>query len=352
MSDSLADSYPRLAACLPKIPLADLPTPITRAALQTATGNRPVLIKDDGMSGALYGGNKVRKLEYLLYRARDRGAQRVATFGTVGSNHALATALYAGSIGLPCTCLLLHQTLTPNCAPVLNMHLQNGTELVAFGGSRAEQVDTMRRYLRGRECWVVPAGGSSWLGAIGFVNAALELAAQLGRGEFEAPDCLYVANGTMGTAAGLALGLALAGLPTEVHAIRVTYDFVANRKAMRRLIEKTAALMHRYDPSVPADLSARVRYRFRDEFFAGGYAKSNAETDLAVVRARDELGLALEPTYTGKAMAALLRDHEAGVTVSSSVLFWNTYNSRPLAAKQGLPGDCSALPDEFLRYFG
>ena len=156
----------------------------------------------------------------------------------------------------------------------------------------------------------------------------------------------------MGTAAGLALGLALAGLRTEVQAIRVTHDFVANRKAMRKLIEKTAALMHRHDPSVPADLSARVRYRFRDEFFAGGYAKSNAETDFAVAKARDELGLALESTYTGKAMAALLHDHERGVTGSSPVLFWNTYNSRPLAVDRSLPEDRSALPGEFLRYFG
>ena len=352
MSDSLADAYPRLAACLPKVPLADLPTPVTQAALETTAGSRPVLIKNDNLTAELYGGNKVRKLEYVLCRARDRGARRVATFGTVGSNHALATALFARTLGLPCTCLLLQQSLTPNCAIALNTHLQNGTELVPFGGSRAEQVSTMRRYLRGRRCWVVPAGGSSWLGAIGFVNAGLELAAQIHSREVEAPDLLYVANGTMGTTAGLALGLALGRLRTEVQAIRVTHEFVANRGAMHRLIEKTAALMHRYDPAVPADLASRVRYRFRDEFFAGGYAKSNPETDLAVAKARDELGLALESTYTGKAMAALIRDHEHGSGRTSSALFWNTYNSRPLAANAVLPEDTSALPKEFLRYYG
>ncbi len=103
---------------------------------------------------------------------------------------------------------------------------------------------------------------------------------------------------------------------------------------------------------MPADLAARVRYRFRDEFFAGGYARSNAETDLAVAKARDELGLELESTYTGKAMAALIRDHEQGQTSSASVLFWNTYNSRPLDADSNLPEDVSALPEEFLRYYG
>ncbi len=193
-------------------------------------------------------------------------------------------------------------------------------------------------------------GGSSWLGAVGFVNAGLELAAQVAGGAIKTPDFLYVANGTMGTAAGLALGLALGGLHTEVQAIRVTDDFVANRAAMRRLIDKTAALMHRSDPAVPADLAERVRYRFRDEFFAGGYAKSNPETDLAVSKA-GELGLTLEPTYTGKAMAALIHDHEHGLTRSGSVLFWNTYNSQPLPANAAVPGDVSALPEEFLRYY-
>ena len=131
----------------------------------------------------------------------------------------------------------------------------------------------------------------------------------------------------------------------------MTHEFVANRSGMRRLIEKTAALMHHCDPAIPTDLARRVRYRFRDEFFAGGYARSNPETDHAVARARDELGLALESTYTGKAMAALIRDHEQGTTRSGSVLYWNTYNSRPLPANAALPDDVSKLPEEFLRYY-
>ena len=95
MSDALADSYPRLAACLPRIPLADLPTPVTRAALQTTAGNRSVLIKDDGMSGALYGGNKVRKLEFLLAEALNQGTDLVITCGAVQSNHCRAVAVAA-----------------------------------------------------------------------------------------------------------------------------------------------------------------------------------------------------------------------------------------------------------------
>jgi len=110
----------------------------------TARGRRVVTVKHDNLTGDVYGGNKVRKLEYLLCRARDRRAERVATFGTVASNHALATALYATSLGLECTCLLSHQSKTPLAAAVLNSHLQIGTEIICLSGKRAERIQTMR----------------------------------------------------------------------------------------------------------------------------------------------------------------------------------------------------------------
>ena len=179
MTDSLSIFYPRLAAQLPKRPIADLPTPLREYMLGSGAGAQAVLVKRDDLSGKLYGGNKVRKLEYLLQRAKQRGAKRVATFGTVASNHALATALYASELQLECTCLLSHQSKTPNAPLALNLHLQNQTEIVEFGGPRSQRIATMRRYLQGRHSWVIPAGGSSWLGVIGFVNAALELAEQI-----------------------------------------------------------------------------------------------------------------------------------------------------------------------------
>jgi 1-aminocyclopropane-1-carboxylate deaminase/D-cysteine desulfhydrase-like pyridoxal-dependent ACC family enzyme len=350
MTDSLSMFYPRLAAQLPKRPIADLPTPLSECTLNSGSELLPVLVKRDDLSGTLYGGNKVRKLEYILQRAKQRGAQRVATFGTVASNHAVATALYAATLDLECTCLLAHQSKTPKAALALNLHLQNQTEIVQFGGPRSSRVSTMRRYLQGRRSWVIPIGGSSWLGVIGFVNAALELAAQLEEAKIDAPQRLYVANGTMGTAAGLAIGLALANLKTKVHATRVTHDSVSNPAAMQRLIEKTASMMRRLDNSIPVDIAARCNIVFRDEFFAAGYGRSNAATDQAIIVAQHELGLTLETTYTGKAMAALLHD-VSGAAAGERVLFWNTYNSRVLPVTAARPEDTSRLPEEFLRYY-
>lgn len=351
MADAIGMLFPRLATRLPKVAIANLPTPLDEHRLHDAATEISLLVKRDDLSSELYGGNKIRKLEYLLARARERDARRVATFGTVASNHALATSIHAEQLKLDCTCFLSHQAKTAQAALALNMHLKLRTEIVRFGGDRASRVATLRHYLQKRRTWLIPMGGSCWLGVMGFVNAALELALQLEAERRAPPDRLYVANGTMGTAAGLALGLALAGLATEVQAVRVTHEQVANRAAMQRLIAKTAIVMRRLDTAVPADIAARVRLRFRDEFFAGGYARSDAATESAIATAQRELGLTLDNTYSGKAMAALLCDAGQPQFAAQRLLFWNTYHSRALPVSAQQPADVTALPQEFLRYY-
>lgn len=347
MSDFLADAWPRLGAQLPKIALADLPTPVESQTIKMDGMSYRVSVKRDDLTGKLYGGNKVRKLEYLLHKARAKGAERIATFGTVGSNHALATTLYAKSLGYECTCFLSHQAPSPTIARTLRRHLANGTEIVRYGGGRANRIATLRRHLWRRGAFLIPPGGSNWLGAIGFVAAGLELAAQIDAGDIRKPERLYVANGTMATAIGLTLGLALAEMDTEVQAVQVTEDFVSSPEAMRRLLEKTVVLLNRLDPSVPPDLASRARYEFRTGYVGDGYAKSNNKTDAAVALAGEQLGLRLETTYTGKAFAALLDD--LGST-GDNVLFWNTYNSRPLPHPGAEAISVHGLPEAFLRY--
>lgn len=347
MSDFLAQAWPRLAEQLPKLGLADLPTPVETKSLRLGEDEYRVGIKRDDLTGRLYGGNKIRKLEYLLHKARASGAERIATFGTVGSNHALATALYARALGCDCTCFLSHQAATAATARTLRLHLANGTELVRYGGSRASRIATLREHLARQRTFLIPPGGSNWLGAVGCVAAGLELAAQIDSGDIAMPDRVYVANGTMATAVGLALGFALAGLTTEVQAVQVTEDFVSSPRAMRRLLEKTALLLNRLDPSVPQDLATRARYEFRTGYLGDGYAKTNAATDAAVALAHEQLGLRLETTYTGKALAALLVDLCGR---GGEVLFWNTYNSRQLHDPGAGKVSTNGLPEAFLRY--
>jgi 1-aminocyclopropane-1-carboxylate deaminase/D-cysteine desulfhydrase-like pyridoxal-dependent ACC family enzyme len=349
MTDYLGNAHPRLAQRLRKRSFASLPTPISHHKIASPTGNRTIIVKHDDQTSSIYGGNKVRKLEYIFQRATERGAERVATFGAAGSNHALATAIFARELGFACTCFLAHQKITPNVPKTLNMHLQLGTELVRYGGG-INQLDLFRRYLQNRKTWVIPLGGSCWLGVIGFVNAGLELAAQIESGELASPDRIYIANGTMGSAAGLALGLALANLGTEIHAVRVADNRFAKRAVLDRLIRKTATLLNIYDPGISANLADATNIVWRDDFFAGGYAIADETTERAVNFAKNNMGLTLDTTYTGKAMAALLHDLRSS-SVGTSNLFWNTYNSRPLPITETARPSLEDLPDQFERYF-
>ena len=347
MTDYLGQAYPGIAAKLQKTTIAELPTPVSVHTVTTTSRRRVITIKHDEHTSTVYGGNKVRKLEYIFARALKRGARRVATFGAVGSNHALATAVFAKKFGLQCTCFLAHQRPTPNISRTLDMHLQLGTELVRYGG-RIDHLKLFRRYIQGRGTWVIPLGGTCWLGAVGFVNAGLELAAQIEAGEIPSPDRIYIANGTMGSAAGLALGLALANIPAKLHAVRVADNDLTHEVVLQKLIRKTAAMLRRLDGSIPSEIAAETKIVWRDEFYAGGYAAVNEVTRDAVRRAGALFDLGLETTYTGKAMAALLHDCER---LPGSSLFWNTYGSKASQSGGLKTGNSERLPPEFLRYF-
>lgn len=350
MSDYLSAAYPSLGQHLQKLPLAELPTPVEHADIVTPGGLRRVVVKRDDISSQRYGGNKIRKLEYIFRRAVDRNAKRIATFGAAGSNHALATAVLADQIGLECTCFLAHQKRTPKVPRTLNMHRYLGTEIVRFGGA-IDQLAVFRKYLQNRQTWVVPLGGSSWLGAVGFVSAGLELAHQVREGELACPDRIYIASGTMGSTAGLALGLAAAELPAEIHAVCVVDSQYGNPLMLERLIHKTAMMLNRIDSTFDADMAERVRLRWRGEFLAGGYAVFDEPISNAVDTARNEIGLNLETTYTGKAMAAMLHDLQDPGYDDGSYLFWNTHSSRELPVTADRPETLDNIPEDFLRYY-
>ena len=350
-TDYLAARFPNAGKTLKREILANLPTPASDVLIDLASGQRMISVKHDNLTGDLYGGNKVRKLEYLLKHASEKNCKRIATFGSAGSNHALATALYSRKMGFECTCFLSHQAKTPLAPTTLNMHIKNGTELVRYGGSYANRIATLRENLWGKNAWILPMGGSSWLGAVGFVNAGLELADQIASGVISRPDRLYVATGTMGTAAGLAIGLALADLATEVQAVRVSDPWLMNEAALHRLINKTALMLRRADSAIPADLASRIHIVVRDDFFAGGYARTNEATDTAVDFGKNQLDIKLETTYSGKAMAALLYDLDDARLADKKFLFWNTYSSAELPVPSDKPLDKAALPEEFIRYF-
>jgi D-cysteine desulfhydrase len=244
---------------------------------------------------------------------------------------------------------LSQQAKTPLVAATLNKHIRNGTELVRFGGDYPTRLGILREHLWGRHTWVIPLGGSSWLGTIGFVAAGLEVADQIATAGYPVPDRLYIAAGTMGSAVGVALGFALAGIDTEIQAVRVSDTSIMNQGALDRLLRKTVLMMRRLDDRVPANLAEVARINIRDNFYGPGYAKGTAATDEAIDFAASALGLELETTYTAKAMSALLSDWRTGENFSA--MYWHTYNSATLDVPTDRPLDETVLPASFLRFF-
>ena len=145
-------------------------------------------------------------------------------------------------------------------------------------------------------------------------------------------------------------GLAAARIDTEVHAIQVADNPFASEEKLRKLIEKTVFILNRYDPSFKAE-GRQEQLVWRDEFLAGGYARVDDVTSAAVTTARDQLGLSLETTYTGKAMAAVLHDLQSSRCNGDLFLYWHTANAASLPVTADRPDDLRNIPEEFARYY-
>jgi D-cysteine desulfhydrase len=300
-------------------------------------GIRSLFVKRDDVSGDAYGGNKVRKLEFLLGQALAEKRKSVITFGARGSNHVRATAVYGKQLGLS-----VHAVLTPQPATAYleanlladraagaTLHFADSQQEALARGTEL-QIELARN--DGIEPFVIPFGGTVPRGTIGFVNAAFELATQIERGEMPKPDVVYVPLGSMGTASGLALGLAALGLSIHVIGVRVVPAEIASLARARQVIKEALDLLNASDPGFPRLKSEDVGLHVRDGFFGDGYAQPTAEAREAVDLAARH-GLSLETTYTGKALAAIVADARNNQHTDKTVLFWNTYSSRPMVWK-------------------
>jgi len=359
----LFEEYPLLREKLAHVPLGELPTPVQKLErLGAELGISQLYIKRDDLSGKVYGGNKPRKLEFILGNALRSGAREVIALGGAGSNHALATAIYAQKVGLKSISMLMPQ---PNARYVgrnllmsyhcgAELHLC-GAELESARNSPLVRLATMYQLLRCRlksGCFpqIIPPGGSSPTGTTGFVNAAFELRKQITNGEMPEPEYIYVACGTMGTAAGLILGLRAARLDSRVISVRVTSEKFVNARGMIELIDKTSSLLNSLDASFPRFGFSAADIDIRHDYFGERYALFTREGMEAVSLMRESEGIKLDGTYTGKTLAAIIDDAKSGSLRGKAVLFWNTLNSRDFSdAISSI--DYHSLPRGFHRYF-
>lgn len=346
---------PAMREALPHVPLGEFPTPVERHDdLARELGIGGLWVKRDDLSGEVYGGNKVRKLEVLLADALRAGAREVVTFGGAGSNHALASAIYGQRLGFRVDLFLTPQPASEHVRRNLLLDHSFGAVMHHAEDAASAMRDAAEHVSRrtaetGVEPYVIPYGGTNALAVVGMMDAGLELVMQTVQGELPVPDAVYVAAGSLGTAAGIAMGLAAGEVSTEVRAVRVTSVDVASRQTLDALLEDTDDLVCAMDTSCICTHDLAPRIRLIEDFYGEGYGTPMAEADAAVRCARAH-GLILDGTYTGRAFAALIAEAETGALADAQVVFWDTFDSHGFTERL-VGADPAALPETFARYF-
>lgn len=347
---TLLDSPP------PRSFLAQLPTPVERAPWLDSK-RAEVWVKRDDLSSEVYGGGKVRKLEWVLANPPYDGDEPILSVGGVGSHHLLALALFLKETGRSLHALTFTQTLTP--------HVRTNLAVLLSTGARLWNVSSRMRLpwaWLAYHVWRRPermgrsmaAGASTDLGCFGFVDAGLELAEQIERGQLPRPRTVFITGGSAGSSAGLALGLAIARISTRLHIVSSVERWAFNGLMYRRML----GMAHRrmVAQGLPRELAkggakgllsrGGVEWSIDHSQVGGGYGVPTDAASQAVEDARAQ-GIALETTYTAKCIAgmrvALSRgDHEG------PVLFWNTHASNDLSrhVREGWRERCPVtLPD-------
>jgi D-cysteine desulfhydrase len=305
--------YPSLAR-LPRARLGTFPSPISR--ITGLKGEREIWIKRDDLDAPRYGGNKVRALEFLLGEVRP--GDTLLTMGGEGSTHVLVTAAMGERLGARTLAIRWHHDMNPAAWRTASAARELCSRIRTTRGPISAYLASLLERSSGDVRWV-PPGGSNALGMLGHVNAGLELAGQVARGEMPMPTRVVVPLGTGGTAAGIALGFAVAGLPTKVVAARVVPRIVASRRRLQSLAYSCAKFISRLERrSVPC--VRRSRIEVVDDVYGGAYGRPLPAATAAASYLHSTAGILLDDSYSAKAFLAALR-----LPREETVLFWLTF---------------------------
>lgn len=286
----------------PRVALGSWPTPLDDAPrLATALGSPPVLIKRDDVNGLGAGGNKLRKLEFLLGQAIEDGADTIITFGALQTNHGRQTAAACAKLGLRCELVLTAKV------PMKGDAYEKSGNVVLdhmFGANVhicADAEETSQTYARVNhdKAVTLPVGGSNGLGTLGYVAAAVELVGQLNERGIDNAT-IVVPQGSGATAAGIALGTELLGWPGTVHAASVSHSAQDAEQELRTLAGDAAAILNAPAPKLD-------HVRVTDDTIGPGYGVPTQDMWNVLKLFGETEGVILDPVYTGKAAVAFQR---------------------------------------------
>lgn len=309
---------------IPRARLCYLPTPVVELArLGRLLGGPRIFMKRDDLTGLGLGGNKTRKLEFLVGDALARGCDAVVTGGAMQSNHCRQTSAAAAAAGLECH-LALGGEEPPSPTGTLLLDRLFGAIVHWCGGdTKGERIPAIAEELRakGRKPYVIPFGGSNGVGALGFAAAMLELAEQLGALDARV-SAVVLPSSSGGTQAGMVLGAAMRGLPVETIGISIDRDAPGEppyEAELADIANAAAALVGLETGFAPKDFLVRYGY------LGGGYAVVGELEREAVRLVASREGILLDPVYNGRAMGALIDMIRRGeLSGREAVLFWHT----------------------------
>jgi D-cysteine desulfhydrase family pyridoxal phosphate-dependent enzyme len=319
---------------LPRVPLAFLPTPLEELGrLTKVLGGPRLFVKRDDQTGLATGGNKARKLEFLVADALDKGADLLITAGGLQSNHTRQTAAAAARYGLNSHLVLSGEAPADWHGNLLLDRMLGASfswagEKDLYGLEEAMAQVAEARRAEGWKPYVIPVGGSNAVGATGYVLAMLELGEQLAAQSLEI-ERIVVASGSAGTQAGLAVGARAIGFEGQIVGISIAAGQDILLPMLAALAGETAALLGLDYAFSPAD------FTLYDDYLGGGYGvMGRAEREAIELLARVE-GILADPVYTGRALAGLIDLIRRGVfKAGENVLFWHTGGTPALFAPQ------------------
>jgi D-cysteine desulfhydrase family pyridoxal phosphate-dependent enzyme len=315
---------------IPRLQFAHLPTPIEPLPrLSKFLGGPPLLVKRDDQTGLAFGGNKTRKLEFLVAEAQAQGADTLLSTGALQSNHCRQTAAAAARYGLDCILVLVGE---PPALASANLLLDQlfGAELVWAEKSRRDAVlqETFEKAAsRGKKPYLVPYGGSSPTGVLGYVFAMEEFVGQKTRA-----DWIVFGSSSGGTQAGLVLGARLFGYKGSLLGISIDEPRAILAERVAKLASETSERMGPRIEFTPGEVLVN------DKYAAPGYGVlTGAERESISLFAKYE-GLLLDPVYTGRAAAGLLdMVRKKFFKKDETVLFWHTGGQPALFAEKYQP---------------
>ena len=362
----LFEIYPNLEGKVPWISiLTGIPSDVDRLTelenyLKLNDGE--IYCKRDDKDHKIYGGNKLRKFEFIFGEALKKKKKGIITLGGIGTNHGAACAIVAKELDLKCELFL---SLQP-----ISWHVQRSLLLYHYFGAKLHftkmfELGVLKSFLFRifhPKYYLMSIGGSPLfgigtpLGSIGFINAIFELKNQIDEGILPEPDIIFVAAGSTGTAAGLTAGCKVLGLKTKVYPVNVSRDIVVNPKNLIKIANKSIKYLRKRDKSIPDVQVNKDDFNMIKGYLGSNYGvktvKGQKAVDLVYDLEGNKLGFKLETTYTGKTMAAMLEFLEKEENKSKKILFWNTYNSNDLDKYlRETKFDYEKLPKKFHKFY-